>query len=322
METIGKLSPVAIRNVWPDEAKTFTPWLAKNADLLGAALGMDLVHERTEMAVGQYSADVVFVEESTERRRVVVENMLDTTDHDHLGKLITYAAGLNAGYAVLIAHRFRDEHRSALNWLNSISTNDFGFFGIALEAWCIGDSPPAPQLRIEVQPDNWSRIVRDTRSAGMSDSEQAYWRFWNEFLPVFHEAHPGWSRAATPRKKASMGFPSVCSLLKYRARFCRRADGRYGLRAEARVDTGDAVSTKDAYDALHDRKRQDIEQTLGEELEWERLENNRAARVSLYFPNELRIGDEERWPEARAWLIETMGKMRSAFDPALDELWP
>lgn len=319
MDTIGKLSPVEIRDVWPDEAKTFTPWLAENADLLGKALGMDLVHERTEMAVGQYSADVVFREESTERR-VVVENMLETTDHDHLGKLITYAAGLNAGHAVLIARNFRDEHRSALNWLNSISTDDFGFFGIALEVWCIGNSPPAPQLRIEVQPDNWSRSVRPT--PGLRDSEQAYWRFWNEFLPAFHGAHPGWSRAATPRKKASMGFPSVRSLLKYRARFCRRADGRYGLRAEARIDTGDAVSTNDAYDALHDRKRQEIEQALGEALEWERLENNRAARASLYFPNEIRIGDEERWPEARAWLIEAMGKMRAAFDPALHELWP
>ena len=93
MEGIGVLSPVDIRKVWPDEAKDFTPWLAENADLLGEALGMDVVHEQTEAGVGRYSADLVFREESTSRL-VVVENMFGATDHDHLGKLITYAAGI------------------------------------------------------------------------------------------------------------------------------------------------------------------------------------------------------------------------------------
>ena len=26
------------------------------------------------------------------------------------------------------------------------------------------------------------------------------WKIWNEFIPEFHEAHPGWSRARTPPK--------------------------------------------------------------------------------------------------------------------------
>ena len=159
MDSIARLTPVPIRNVWSKEDKDFTPWLADHADILGEALEMDLVHEGTEVSVGQYSADLVFREESTEKI-IVVENMFGDTDHDHLGKLITYAAGLKAGYAVLIAPEFRSEHRSALNWLNTISADDFGFFGLALKAWRIGGSSPAPQLWVEVQPDNWSRSVR------------------------------------------------------------------------------------------------------------------------------------------------------------------
>ena len=174
--------------------------------------------------------------------------------------------------------------------------------------WSIGDSPPAPQLRIDVQPDNWSRSVRAASRLGLRDSEQTYQRFWGMFLPAFHETHPGWSRAAAPPKYDAMRFPSGRSnVLKYIAKFCRRPDGRYGLRAEARIDTRDEVTTKEAYDGLQRRKRE-IEQAVGQELEWERLEGNRRSRISLYFPDDIRITDEERWPEAQAWLIKAMGK--------------
>ena len=201
MDGIGTLSPVDIREVWADEARDFSPWLAENVDLLGEALGMDLLHEQTEAAVGRYSADLVFREEST-NRPVVVENMFGATDHDHLGKLITYAAGLEAGYAVLLAPELRDEHRSALTWLNSISTDDFGFFGIVLEAWRIGDSDPAPRLRVEVKPDDWSRSVQAARSSELTETQQAYQRFWGEFLPMFRDAYP----ALDPRSQAFEGF--------------------------------------------------------------------------------------------------------------------
>ena len=110
---IGTLSPVGIRDVFPGEASHFTPWLAEHAELLGKELGLDLEHEDSEAKVGRYSADLVF--RNTEGGIVVVENMFGTTDHDHLGKLITYAAGFEAGCAVLLASEFTDEHRSALN---------------------------------------------------------------------------------------------------------------------------------------------------------------------------------------------------------------
>ena len=248
MEGIGTLSPVNIRPVWADEARAFTPWLAENTDLLGEALGMDLLHEETEAAVGRYSADLVYREVSTDRL-VVVENLFGPSDHDHLGKLIVYAAGLEAGYAVLVAPEFRDEHRAALDWLNSISADDFGFFGIVLEVWRIGDSLPAPRLRVDAEPNNWSRSVRAAQSLELSESEQAYQRFWGEFLPPFRDAHPGWTRRTALRKKSHMSFPSARSgLLRYSAAFCR-TDGRHGLRAEAYIDTGEWETMKEAFDS-------------------------------------------------------------------------
>ena len=318
MEGIGTLSPVDVRTVWADEARDFTPWLADNADLLGEALGLDLRHEETEAAVGRYSADLVFREESTDRI-VVVENLFGPSDHDHLGKLIVYAAGLEVGYAVLLATEFRDEHRAALDWLNSISAEDLGFFGVVLEAWRIGDSPPAPRLRVDVKPNDWSRSVQSARSAGLTDTQQAYLRFWGAFLPVFRDAYPGWTRANAPQKVHWMIFPSARSGLgRYSAAFCRTPKG-YGLRAEMYIDGGDRETTKGVFDALL-KRREHIEQAVGEALDWDRLDNKQASRISLYFLDRIRVTDEERWPEARDWLIQAMGRMRAAFDPVLDEL--
>ena len=325
MGDLGTLSPVQVREVWAGESRDFTPWLAENADLLGEALDMDLIHVQTEAPVGRYSADLVFRDVSTDRL-LVVENMFGATDHDHLGKLITYAAGLGAHYAVLLAPEFREEHRSALNWLNTVSADDFGFFGVVLEAWRIGDSLPAPRLRVDVKPDSWGRSVRAARvNSELGERERTYQRFWGEFLPEFRGRYPGWTRAVAPQKVNWMSFPSSRSnLLRYSAAFCR-SKGSYRLRAEAYIDTGDAETTKAAFDDLYHRKGQ-IEKAVGEDLEWDRLDDKdkdkRASRISLYFPDEIRFTDEERWPEARSWLIEAMGRMRDAFNPALQELQP
>ena len=99
---IGTLEGVAVREVWPKEAGDFTPWLADNVQLVSDAMGMDLELDDQEVSVGDYSADLVLKEVSS-GALVVVENMYGQTDHDHIGKLITYAAGLNASYVVLLA---------------------------------------------------------------------------------------------------------------------------------------------------------------------------------------------------------------------------
>ena len=156
---VASLDEVPLRSVWRDEARDFTPWLAEHPELLGRELQMDLELEGKEVAVGSFSADVVLRDTNT-GQRVVVENWLETTDHDHLGKLITYAAALEARWAVLVAKEFRPEHRSALTWLNSISGEGSGFFGIEVHAVRIADSPTAVRLDMVVKPDDFSRRAR------------------------------------------------------------------------------------------------------------------------------------------------------------------
>ena len=142
-KTIGELEAVPIRDVWPDEARDLTPWLAENLEALGRALGMDLELDGSEVAVGPFSADLLLHDANT-GKHVVVENMMGNTDHDHLGKIITYAAGLGASHAVLVAETFRQEHRSALQWLNANSRDSVSFL----------------RDRIQGLEDRWSRCQR------------------------------------------------------------------------------------------------------------------------------------------------------------------
>ena len=314
-EEIGTLSKVGIRKVWQDEAKDFTPWLAKNPDLLGKELGMDLEHIKTEAAVGRYSADLVFHNES--QKVVVVENMFNDTDHDHLGKLITYAAGLGAAYAVLISPEFREEHRSALTWLNSISAEDFGFFGVALEVWRIGNSLPAPRLRVEVKPDGWLRSVRATQRA-KTGRELLYLRFWDEFLPALVSECPGWTRRNKPTTDSWMQLPTGRTGLSIIPCFCKPED-EYRLRVELYIDVGDAKTNKAAFERLHEQKAR-IEEDLGEALDWDRLDDRKGARISLYYAEGIEVSEEEKWPAARNWLVDAAGRMRQVFAPAIRDL--
>ncbi|MCY4493082.1 MAG: DUF4268 domain-containing protein [Acidimicrobiaceae bacterium] len=315
MPDIAALEKVPIRDVWPDEAKDLTPWLAENPLLLSDELGMNLELEGKEMAVGPYSADLIFRDLGSDYR-VLVENMIAETDHDHVGKLITCGAGLDAHFVVLLAERFRPEHRTALTWLNTISDDGFGFFGLALEILRIEDSRPVPSLRTVVQPDDWHRTVKSAKNH-LSETDQSYFGFWSEFLPDFHKAHPGWSRSTKDQPVSWARFPSGRSGIGVNAAFCRPDE--YRLRAEIYIDGGDAQSNLNLFNELRAGKRR-IEDEIGEELDWDSLEGKRAARISLYFTRSIRVSERDRWPEAREWLIETLGRMRQAFDPVLAEL--
>jgi len=311
---VGSLTSVPIREVWKDEARDLTPWLADNPGLLADVLGLELELEGQEVSVGPFSADLLLRDVST-GQLVVVENMINPTDHDHLGKVITYAAGLEAHHVVLLAERFRPEHRSALTWLNMISGDDYSFFGISLEVWRIADSAPAPRLRVEVQPHDWARTVRSTAGSGPTDRQMLYREFWATVLPEIHTAYPGWSRASKPQKQPWMNFPAGRSGLAFVGAFARQ-DKESVLRAELYIDTGSQEENKELFDELQ-AKGQLIEEAIGEELSWERLDDRRASRVALYCPVAAAVTDRELWPEIRPWLVEALGRMRDSFGPYL-----
>lgn len=158
MTAVHTLTPVSVTDVWPCDGQDFTPWLAEHPDFLAGALEMDLELEGAGVTIGSFAADLVF--KATDRgRRVVVENLLERPDCDDLGKLIEYPTGVeDAGYGVLITQWLGPKRRSALNWLNSVTKADSGFFGIELEVYRIDNSPPAVKVDVVVRPDDRTRI--------------------------------------------------------------------------------------------------------------------------------------------------------------------
>ena len=106
-----------LRKVWPNEAKDFTPWLAEHLEYIGNILEMDLELVETESKVGGYSADILAKAENSEsdtESYIVIENQLEDSNHDHLGKLITYASGKKAKAIVWVVKTAREEHREAI----------------------------------------------------------------------------------------------------------------------------------------------------------------------------------------------------------------
>jgi len=153
---LGRLVPETnLRSVWPDEARDFTPWLARpeNLEVLEDALGLTLEVEGTDHGVGPYRADIVCRDD--EGRRVFIENQLEATDHQHLGQLLTCAGGLDGRVMVWIARHFTDDHRAAIDWLNTNTRDGVEFYAVEIQLWRIGVSGLAPRFDVVCRPTVW-----------------------------------------------------------------------------------------------------------------------------------------------------------------------
>jgi hypothetical protein len=97
MNELGKLVQVDLRKVWEHEARDFSAWLVKpeNLSLLSEQLGIEIEPIDTEASIGRFRIDILAKEAMT-GANIIIENQLEPSNHDHLGKVITYAAGLDA----------------------------------------------------------------------------------------------------------------------------------------------------------------------------------------------------------------------------------
>jgi hypothetical protein len=189
----SSLTDVAVRDAWAHEAHKFTPWLAANLDRLASVIGVPLELTGTEMQVGPFSADIL-ARNPTDDSVVLIENQLESSDHTHLGQIMTYLAGLQAQTMVWVAPTFREEHLSAIRWLNEHTVDPFAFFAVRLRVVRIADSPFAPLFEVIERPNNWDRRVAEKRRETEGDrTETGQFRldFWTHFCtryPVYGPA--------------------------------------------------------------------------------------------------------------------------------------
>ena len=308
MITIGKLKEINVRKLWQHEQYDFSAWLAKenNLEYLNDILGLTLIDIDTEIYVGPYRCDIVAKDETT-KDVVIIENQLEPTNHDHLGKIITYAAGLNAKYIVWIVKEAKEEHRAAIEWLNNNSSQNINFFLVEIHAYQIGESEPAPMFRVVEQPNDFIKSDRNNSKDGeLNKSQSERIRFWEQFNQfVIDHGKPFNLRKAT---KDHWYDISIGSSIAHIAITLVNKENRIGV--ELYID-----DNKELFDYMFSN-REVIESEFGARLDWQRLDNRKASRIKYYI-NGLDFNNHSNYKDLDGQIIAVALKMREVFQKYL-----
>jgi hypothetical protein len=308
--SIGKLERVPLRQVWEHEAHDFTQWLQENIDVLNTALDLNLVNVDREQAAGSFSIDLVAEDEGG--GTVIIENQLEKSNHDHLGKLITYFTGMGAKAAIWIVSDPRPEHVAAVAWLNESSSA--AFYMVKVEAVRIGESPAAPLFTLIVGPSEETKDVGQTKKeiAERYGIRKRWWTTLIERSAAVNKLHAH----ITPGEYSWIGASSGIRGLNLN--YVVTQDE---CAAELYIDRG-----KDAEDenkAIFDQffaHKAEIDAAFGEALSWERLEGKRACRIRHTQTGGGYRSPEDQWPAIQDAAIKDMDRLEKALRPHLKQL--
>ena len=289
---IGKLKKADLRSIWPNEERDFSAWLAdpENLSLLGNEIGIDISLIEREAGVGKFSVDILAEEEGT-GKKIIIENQLENTNHDHLGKIITYAAGHDAPIVIWVFKDIREEHRQAIDWLNDNTNEGISFFAVKLEAWQIDTSVPAPKFQIISKPNEWAKTIRKTvGTVELGATKLKQLSFWTNLKSYASE-------------KGVVMFRQTPSPQHWYNIAIGSSDANISLTVNTRENMlGSEIyinSNKDLFKYLQDRK-EDIEKEVGSPLEW--IDAKKASRILQRKPN-FDLDNEAEAEAAFEWLI-------------------
>lgn len=304
---IGKIERLPLREVWSHEALDFTTWLQENIDVLNDILDLSLSSAEREQSAGDFNVDLLAEDEGG--NPVVIENQLEKSNHDHLGKLITYLTAVESKTAIWIVAEPRAEHVKAIAWLNEASPAAFHL--LKVEAIRIGESPPAPLLTLIVGPSDEAREVGKTKKE-LAERYVIRHRFWTQLL----------ERA---RQKTNLH----ANISPSKANWASTGAGKSGLQfsyvirqheanVELFIDRGHAAENEAISRALA-ACQEDIEAGFGESLEWYMVPGVRSCRIK----RQIDVGgyrDEEKWPEIHEAMIDAMIRLERVLRPHIDKL--
>ena len=307
---LGHLTKVPVRVHWTNEPSDFTPWLAneENICLVSEAIRIELEVEAQEKKVGPFKADILCKDIQT-GHWVVIENQLEPTDHTHLGQLLTYAAGLNAGTVIWIAESFTDEHRAALDWLNEIAAEAVNFFGLEIELWRIDDSLMAPKLNVISQPNDWTKTVADS-ARNLSERELWYLEYWTALQNCLYQRESV-VKPVKPTTYANQFF--------YVGRANFRIMASINMRGKwmcVKLELS-GIDAKPHFYLLFEYKAE-IDKEIGPNLKWEERSGNKYSYISLY--HKTNSEDRDDWDDQHEWLCKQLEIFHTVFSPRVKEL--
>lgn len=312
MSQIGKLRRLElkeIKRIWPREEKDLSPWIVENIDALNEVLGLQIEIESREEYIYNFRLDLTGTDNYSQMP-VIIENQFGESNHDHLGKLITYSAAKEAGIMIWIANEFQIAHRSAIEWLNKISPEGMSFYGIELEVFQIDNSRPAPNFRIVAGPPPSKRKII---SPEISPRNKRYLEFFEEFHDRILSIHPNFTRAkALPQSWWGLGigrsgFSESC---------CFTIDNKF--RVEVYIDMGKKEYNDIAFAKLKEN-RIAIEEKIGRELVWDPLPDSRGCRIYLATDGTI-DDDEQKLKQLIGWGAPLVIKFKEVFGPLVKNI--
>lgn len=294
MSTLGKLTKIPLRKIWPHEEYNFSEWLSQqeNISLLSDELGIEINILEKEANVGSFNLDILAKEENT-NRKIIIENQIETTNHDHLGKIITYASGHNANYIIWIFKDIREEHRHALDWLNEHSDDETFFFGVKIELWQIGNSDIAPKFQVVSKPNNWGKTIRrNLENKDLTETKLLQLEYWEKFKEYGEKSETKLRfRSGLPQHWYDASIGSSLCHLSWTVNSSKKM-----IAVELYID-----NNKDLYNHILQFK-EEIEGKLNCKLEWQELPNKKASRIKLQKAGDFYNKDD--WDNQFKWLLE------------------
>ena len=314
MKTLGKFTQIDLRDFWSDEARDFTPWLSKdeNIEILSEAIGVDIEIEGKEVPVGNYKADLIGRDISN-NKKIIIENQLEKTNHDHLGKIITYASGIEASIVIWICKTITEEHRQAIDWLNENMNEDIGFFAIEIELWKIDESNPAPKFNIICRPNEWLKTAKhssDTSAKDVSETKAVQFEYWNYLKDFFNQKGTALN-LRTPR--AQHWYSMSVGRSKFNISMTvNTMQNRLGCEIYMRGE-----NAKKAFSELI-KEKEKIEQEMGIELNWQELPDGQDSRIILYSNGNIK--DKKQWDDISEWFKKHVELFYKTFNERIKRL--
>jgi Domain of unknown function (DUF4268) len=297
---IGKLRRVPLREVWLHEARDFTTWLERNPDALSELLDFPLDNVERERRAGSFSVDLVAEDQSGDT--VVIENQLEKSDHDHLGKLITYLSALEAKVAIWIVSEPRPEHVGAITWLNESPLARF--YLVKAEAVRIGDSPAAPLLTLITGPSQEARDVGMQKQERIErhDLREAFWASLLERAKARSRLHSGVSAGTDTWLSAGSGRSGIHYTYVLR---------QHDTDVELRIEGPSEAENHEIFSLLFE-DRTEIEENFGEQLEWNLVEGRKKCSVKKNLSAGGYRADRADWPQIQESMIDAMIRLEEA----------
>lgn len=307
-QKLGILKNVDLRSVWGHEALHFTRWLAleENIAMLAEELEIEIENIKTEESAGRYSVDIL-ADEVGSKRKVIIENQLESTDHKHLGQILTYASAHDASIIIWIVKDYTEEHKQAIDWFNRHMPETIAFFLVQIELWQIGQSEPAPKFNIISEPNNWAKTLKKASTSEKGNPselkllQQRFWQSLKEYVNKL-ETRSSINYGRTPRPRhwydISFGTSKANISLTFNSKHNQ-------IGCELYIKNDEAI-----YAAI-EKDKESIEKSLGDDVQFMDLPESAAFRVIKHYDCD--PSNEEKWNEYFHWLNQEAEKFQKTF---------